>query len=135
MPFGLCNSPVTFQRLMDTILSGLTPKSCMVYIDDVLVIGKTFAEHLDHLREVFKCLCDAGLKLKLTKCQFGSSKVVYLGFVVSREGISPDPQKVAAVREFPQSRDVRTLRSFLGLASYYWRFMAGFQWWLTRCLL
>lgn len=91
MPFGLCNSPATFQRLIDTILSGLIPKSCMVYIDDVLVIGKTFAEHLDHLREVFKRLRDAGLKLKLAKCQFASSKVVYLGFVVSREGISPDP--------------------------------------------
>ena len=75
MPFGLCNSPATFQRLMDTVLSGLTQKSCMVYIDDVLVIGKTIADHLDYLRQVFKCLCDAGLSLQLTKCQF-ASKVV-----------------------------------------------------------
>ena len=76
---------------------------------------------------MFKRLHDAGLRLKLAKCRFASSKVVYLGFVVAREGISPDPQKVAAVRDFPRPRDVRTLCSFLGLASYYRRFMAGFS--------
>ena len=74
-------------------LSGLTTKSCMVSLDDVLVIGKTFAEHLAYLREVFKRLCDAGLRLKMTKCQFASSKVIYLGFAVSREGISSDPRR------------------------------------------
>ena len=92
MPFGLCNSPVTFQRLMENVLAGLTKKSCMVYIDDVLVIGRTFQEHLGNLREVFQWLRSAGLRLKLNKCLFAGSSVVYLGFVVSR----PDPQKVEA---------------------------------------
>ena len=92
MTFGLCNSPVTFQKLMDTVLSRLTQKSCMVYIDNVLVIGKTFAQHLDPLREVFKCLGDARLRLKL----------------------SVDLQA--------QLRDVKTLHSFLGLDFYYRRF-------------
>ena len=107
MPFGLCNSPATFQRLMESVLSGLTQKICMVYIDDVLVIGKNFTEHLDNLRKVFSRLGAAGLRLKPVKCTFGSSKVVYLGFVGSREGMSPDPYKVEAVRNFPQPRDVK----------------------------
>ena len=127
MPFGLCNSPATFQRLMETVLSGLTQKSCLVYIDDVLVMGKTFEEHLANLMEVFERLRAAGLRLKLVKCIFGGDKVVYLGFVVSRNGISPDPQKVEAVRDFPRPFYVRSLRSFLGLASYYRRFIHSFS--------
>ena len=89
MPFGLCNSPATFQRLMSNVLAGLVPKACMVYIDDVLVIGKSFGEHLDNLRQVFTRLHSAGLRLKP---KIGSDSVVYLGYVVS-----PDPQKVKAV--------------------------------------
>ena len=127
MPFGLCNSPATFQRLMENVLAGLTKKSCMVYIDDVLVIGRTFQEHLGNLREVFQRLRSAGLRLKLNKCLFAGSSVVYLGFVVSREGIAPDPLKVEAVRAFPQPHDVKSLRSFLGLASYYRHFVMGFS--------
>ena len=127
MPFGLCNSPATFQRLMERVLVGLIPKVCMVYIDDVIVTGKTFEEHLANLEEVFKRLRAAGLRLKLIKCTFAGSSVVYLGFVVSRDGISPDPLKVEAVRNFPQPGDVKTLQSFLGLASYYRRFISGFS--------
>lgn len=80
MPFWLCNSPATFQRLMEDVLSGLIPKSCMVYIDDVLVIGQTFEEQLANLRKVFERLRAAGLRLKLIKCEFAGGKVVYLGF-------------------------------------------------------
>ena len=112
---------------MENMLAGLTNKSCMVYIDDVLVIGRTFQEHLGNLREVFQQLRSAGLRLKLNKCLFAGSRVVYLGFVVSREGIAPDPQKVEAVRAFPQPHDVKSLRSFLGLASYYRHFVRGFS--------
>ena len=124
MPFGLCNSPATFQRLMEGVLAGLTPDTCLVYIDDVLVVGRTFEEHLENLRKVLERLRVAGLRLKPVKCIFAGSKVVYLGFVVSREGISPDP---AAVRNFPQPRDVKALRSCLGLTSYYRRFISGFS--------
>ena len=127
MPFGLCNSPATFQRLMTEVLSGLTPRVCMVYIDDVLVLGKTFDEHINNLQSVFERFRMAGLKLKPSKCCFGHGKVTYLGYVVSQQGISPDPSKVEAIRLFPQPRDIRSLRSFLGLASYYRRFISNFS--------
>ena len=91
MPFGLCNSPATFQQLMESLLSGLTQKICIVYIKDVLVINKNLTEDLEYLGKVFSQLRAVGLSLKLVKCTFSSSKVVYLGFVVSREDMSQDP--------------------------------------------
>ena len=124
MPFRLCNSPATFQRLIETVLMGLIPQSCMGYIDDLLATGKTFSEHLANLRAVFERLRAANLPVK---CRFGMAKVDYLGYMVSREGIAPDSGKVKAVSNFPRPQDVQTLRSFLGLASYYRRFVPGFS--------
>ena len=114
MPFGLCNGPATFQRLMETVLVGLSRNCCMVYLDDVLVVGKSFAEHLYNLREVFERFRNANLKLKPEKCCLAGSEVVYLGYVVSKEGISADIKKVEAVQCFPQPHDLTSLRSFLG---------------------
>ena len=127
MPFGLCNAPSTFQRLMETVLAGLTRSCCLVYLDDVMVIGKNFFEHLDNLRNVFERFRIANLKLKPEKCCLAGSEVLYLGYVVSREGILADPAKIDAVKNFPQPFDVRSLRSFLGLASYYRRFIENFS--------
>ena len=127
MPFGLCNAPATFQRLMETVLTGLACDSCMVYIDDILVIGATFQDHLENIRKVFARLRAAGLCLKPQKCSFVKREVTYLGYVVSSDGMSPDSAKVDAVKRFPQPLDLRTLRSFLGLASYYRRFIPQFS--------
>ena len=127
MPFGLCNAPATFQRLMEAVLAGIARERCMVYLDDVLVVGKDFQEHLANLKAVFDRLRVAGLKLKPTKCYFGSDQVEYLGYIVSQGGISADPRKVVAIQDFPPPRDVKTLQSFLGLASYYRRFISGFS--------
>ena len=126
MPFGLCNGASTFQRVMESVLMGLSRSSCMVYLDDVMVIGRNFTEHLENLREVFRRFRQANLKLKLEKWFLAGSEVLYLGYVVSREGISADVQKVEAVRSFPRPNDLTSLRSFLGLASYYRRFIPSF---------
>ena len=122
MPFGLCNAPATFQRLMEGVLVGLAREKCLIYLDDVLVIGQTFSEHLSNLREVFNRLTTAGLKLKPAKCRLGREEVAFLGYVVSADGISADPGKVRAVTDFPTPRDLKSLRAFLGLTSYYRRF-------------
>lgn len=127
MPFGLCNAPATFQRLMESVLGGLARNSCMVYLDDILVIGKSFSEHLQNLRQVLVRLREAGLCLKPKKCCLAKRQVEYLGYIVTTEGIVPDPKKVAAVRDFMVPKDLKTLRSFLGLASYYRRFISSFS--------
>ena len=126
MPFGLCNSPATFQRLMQTILLGLERKSCYVYLDDILVFSETWQEHLTHLQEVFDRLRQAGLTLKPTKCSFLRESVPFLGHVVSQNGISPGPDKTQKVKDFPVPTDVSKVRQFLGLASYYRRFIPNF---------
>ena len=127
MPFRLCNAPATFQRLMEEVLRGLARKKCLVYLDDVLVIGRTFDEHLSNLREVFNRLSEAGLKLKPAKCKLARREVEFLGYVVSAEGIMADERKVRVVTEFPTPTDLRSLRAFLGLLSYYHRVVPKFS--------
>jgi len=94
MPFGHCNGPATFQRLMESVLVGSLRSCCMVYLDDVLVIGTSFVEHLTNLKKVFDRSRYANLKLKPEKCSLAGGEVVYLGYTVSRTGTSADPQKV-----------------------------------------
>ena len=124
MPFGLCNA--TFQRLMQAVLSGLEWRVCFVYLDNILVCSKTFQEHLEHLNLVFERLRRAGLTLKPRKCFFLQEEVHYLGHLISCKGIAPDPAKTQKVREFPVPTDVTKVRQFVGLASYYRRFVPGF---------
>ena len=124
MPFGLCNAPATFQRLMQRVLAGL--EWCFVYIDDILIISSTFEEHLERVREVLARLRKAGLRLKPEKCRFLRPRVHFLGHVVSKDGIYPDPAKTEKVQGFPTPTDVTSLRQFLGLASYYRRFIQNF---------
>ena len=126
MPFGLCNAPAMFQRLMEVVLDGILWKNCFVYIDDVLVCSKTLDEYLTHLIEVFRRLRKANLRLKLKKCMFLRPKVQYLGHVISREGVSPDPEKVETVKNYPVPTNPTEVRQFVGLASYYRRFMKDF---------
>ena len=127
MPFGLCNGPATFQRLMEIVLAGLQWECCVVYVDDILVCSETLEDHVAHLRQVFDRLRQGGLKLKPSKCTFLCDKVVFLGHVISADGISPDPAKTEKVRDFPVPSDVGGVRQFLGLASYYRRFVPSFS--------
>lgn len=126
MPFGLCNAPATFQRLMQKVLVGLEWKSCFVYLDDILIASSSLGEHLQHLREVFARLRSANLRLKPKKCGLLRREVNFLGHIVSVEGIHPDPSKTARIEAYPRPTSVTEVRRFLGLASYYRRFVAGF---------
>jgi RNase H-like domain found in reverse transcriptase/Reverse transcriptase (RNA-dependent DNA polymerase)/Integrase zinc binding domain/Integrase core domain/gag-polyprotein putative aspartyl protease len=126
MPFGLCNAPATFERLMETVLRGLDWRTCLVYLDDIIVLGKTFDEHLRNLGEVFRKLGAANLKLSPKKCRLFKKEVKFLGHVVSVDGVGTDPEKTEAIRNWPAPEDKHQLRSFLGLCTYYRRFVKGF---------
>lgn len=127
MPFGLCNAPATFERLMETVLKGLSFEACLVYLDDIFIVGKTFEDHLHNLRKVFKKLREANLKLSPSKCNLFRHEVRYLGHIISREGIKTDPEKINAVQRWPAPKDVHQLRSFLGLCTYYRKFVKDFS--------
>lgn len=126
LPFGLCGAPPTFQRLMDRVLEGMKWTDCLVYMDDILVFGGDFEQHNQRLNRVLEAIGDAGLTLNVQKCIFGAVSVSYLGHRVSFNGISPDPAKIDAVANFPTPETTTQLRAFLGLASYYRRFIRGF---------
>ena len=127
MPFGLTNAVPTFQRLILAVLNGLLPLKCLVYLDDVFVMGRTFEQHLQNLDDVLQAIDRAGLRLKLSKCSFAKPSVDFLGFTVSAAGLAPNVTKVEAIREFPTPQNPTELRRFLGVNSYYRRFISGFS--------
>ena len=126
MPFGLSNAPAIFQELMSIVLQGLG-HFATAYLDDILIYSETVDQHLHHLQQVFDRLREHGLKLKLKKCSFLRSETTYLGFIISSEGIKPDPQKVEAIKSLPPPTCVREVRSFIGMGSYYRRFIPNFS--------
>ena len=97
MPFGLCNAPATFERLMETVLAKLPWQTCLVYLDDIIVLGQDFNRHIENLRELFGRLRSANLKLNPKKCSLFRSRVTFLGYVVTRNGIETDPDKVKVI--------------------------------------
>ena len=126
VPFGLSNAPSHFQRLMSHLMSGLVGKACFVFIDDILVYGPNFPHHIRHLEAVLHILYEENLKLKFAKCNFLRQRLNFLGHVVTPQGIQPQEDKVLAIRNSPRPLDKTMVKSFLGLASYYRKFITGF---------
>jgi hypothetical protein len=127
LSFGLNTAPATFQRLMNTILCGLTGSRCFVFLDDVVVYAKSLTEHDTKLREVFEKFRQFNLKLQPNKCEFLHTEVSYLGHVITENGVLPDPRKVTAIENYPRPTNVKQLKSYLGMASYYRRFIPNFS--------
>ena len=127
MPFGLCNAPATFQRLMERCMGEMNLRDCLIYLDDIIIFSSNFEEHLEKLQAVFQRLSNNNLKLKGSKCEFFKSQVSYLGYIVSEEGIRTDPAKIEVVKTWPVPKSVKEVRQFLGFTGYYRRFIEGYS--------
>lgn len=126
LPFGLKNAPATFQRLMDKFKSGLTNVNVLVYLDDIIVLSETFNGHLNNLGQCFARMRQFNLRMNRTKCKFACDEVVYLGHVISRNGIQTKPDKVSAILKMEPPRNIKQLLTFLQTCNWYRRFIPHF---------
>ena len=126
MPFGLCNAPATFERLMDRVLQGLRWSRCLVYLDDIISFGTTFDDALDNLTLIFERLRSYGLQLKSTKCHLFRTSVPFSVPVVGRRELECDPRKIENVKSWPVPDCLKSVRQFLGFVGYYRRFIPSF---------
>ncbi|WOH03791.1 hypothetical protein DCAR_0623191 [Daucus carota subsp. sativus] len=127
MPFGLTNAPAVFMALMNKVFQPFLDKFVIVFIDDILVYSKSKSEHEEHLRTALQILRENQLYAKLSKCEFWLDHVVFLGHVISSKGIEVDPKKIEAIWNWEVPKNVTEVRSFLGMAGYYRRFVEGFS--------
>src|SRR3954447_6931242 len=127
MPFGLCNAPATFQRLMHKVLGNLIYTKAPVYLNDIIIHSKTFEQHLEDIDEVFGKLRDARLMSKKSKCEFCALKIKFLGHIIGKDGRKVDSDKVEKVKNYSRPENISQLREFLGLASYYRKFIKDFS--------
>lgn len=126
MPFGLCNAPATFQRMMNEILLGLVPSRCLVYIDDILVFGHTWEAFTQNLKAVLHRLATNGILLNFRKCSFGDTQTEFLGNIVDEQGFRPNPNKTESVKNYPPPNNKDELRRFLGLTGYFSKFIESY---------
>lgn len=126
MPFGLANAPAVFQRTMNKILGTRRFTTALAYMDDLLVPSKSVEEGFQRLEDILQLFQEAGLTLNLSKCRFFDTQIDYLGYEISSEGVKPGERKIEAVRKFPTPRNVHEVRQFLGLSSYFRKFVKGF---------
>ena len=126
-PFGLCNAGASYQRLMDIPLSGLSSTQVLEYINDIVIFTKSFPEHLSDVTEIFQSLQASKISLKLSKCRFASSKVDFLGYELSRNGIQPQTRLTNAIRTYQRPLSKKELKGFLGLAGFYRAFVPNFS--------
>ena len=121
LPLRVASAPAVFQKIMDMVLQGIPHVIC--YLDDILVTGKSEADHLQNLEEVLRCLQEHGIKLTKEKCQFLQAKVEYLGHCIDKQGVHTSEQKVDTILQAPSPKNIPALRSFLGLLNYYGKFL------------
>jgi transposase InsO family protein len=126
LPYGLCNSPATFERLMTKVFGDLHMRSLVLFLDDILVYASTVKEMIENLDTVFSRLQQVNLKLKPTKCYLFQKELLYLGHKISEHGIGTDPKKISAITQWPVPSTRKNLKSFVCLASYYRRFVPNF---------
>lgn len=126
MPFGLKNAPSTFQRVMDNVLQGLQGRTCLCYMDDIVIFSSSLQEHIKNLKQVFMRLKQANLKIQLDKSEFMHKELIFLGHIITREGVKPNPTKIEAVKNFPIPKTAKQIKSFLGLLGYYRKFIRNF---------
>ncbi|GBG90134.1 hypothetical protein CBR_g50228 [Chara braunii] len=127
MPFGLTNGPATFQRCMNDLFRPWLDRFVVVYLDDILVFNRTLEEHQGHLRQVLEKLREANFKINAKKCDWAKTQVLYLGHVLDGDGVKREDSKIAAIRDWPTPCTLTELRSFLGLANYYRKFVRNFS--------
>uniref|UniRef100_A0A3B3BWV7 Gypsy retrotransposon integrase-like protein 1 n=1 Tax=Oryzias melastigma TaxID=30732 RepID=A0A3B3BWV7_ORYME len=127
MPFGLCNAPSVFQAFVNDVFRDMLNRFVIVYIDDILIYSSSFEEHVLHVRQVLQRLIKNNLYVKGEKCQFHTTSVSFLGYVISPQGVAMDQGKVEAVLKWPQPTTVKELQRFLGFANFYRRFIRGFS--------
>ena len=126
MPFGLCNTPPTFQRLMLNCLGELNLTYCLIYLDDVIIFSRTEEEHLERIRVVFDRFCEHGLKLKPSKCEVFKTKINYLAHHISKRGVLPSKKNLEAIAQCPPPDTYTKVKSFVGLVGHYRHFIKGF---------
>lgn len=127
MPFGLTNAPAAFMRLMNEVFHDYLDNFVIIFIDDILIYSRSAEEHQEHLKKVLERLREQRLFAKFSKCKFWQREIGFLGHRVSEHGVSADPEKVAAIQDWPRPTTVTEVRSFLGLAGYYRKFVKGFS--------
>jgi len=127
MPFGLSNAPSTFMRLMNQVFKPFLGKFVVVYFDDILIYSSSKAKHLQHLQEVFIVLLPNGLYINLKKCNFMTANLIFLGFVISSQGIHVDEEKVRAIQDWPAPKSAIEVRNFHGVSIFYRRFNRNFS--------
>lgn len=127
MPFGLKNAPSTFQRLMNTVLTGLQELKRFLYLDDIVISASTIQDHEDKLKKIFTLLKLNNLKLQPDNCEFMRKEVADLGHIITNDGVKPSPDKVKATQNFPAPKNQKNIKSFLGLAGYYRKFIEQFS--------
>jgi hypothetical protein len=125
VPFGLTNAPTTFMCLMNNVLRNFLDRVLLVFIDDIIIYSKNREDHEEHLKLVLQLLREHRLYVNLSKCDFFQKQVHYLGHVISKEGVEIDPYKIESIMDWPTPKDVSNIRSFMGLAGYYRRFIKG----------